>query len=119
LVKNVNGPALSGTSYTVSVPAYGYAFYRVLNTTTAIDSPVETNINIQLFPNPVNGGELSIAGNTNITEVFVFNLMGQKIDGLIVNNTMAKLNTSNYSKGIYLLKISTKDGVINKRVVVE
>ena len=77
------------------------------------------NSDITVYPNPVNGGELNIAGNTNITEVSVFNLQGQKIDNILVNNSAAKLNTSSYCKGIYLLKISTKDGVINKRIMVE
>ena len=71
------------------------------------------------MPNPVTDGNLNIVGNANITEVAVFNLMGQNIDKISVNNTSTKLNTSNYSKGIYLLKISTKDGVVNKRIIIE
>jgi len=89
-----------------------------LITSTQTISQIETN-NLHVFPNPVIGGELNIAGNADITEVSVFNLMGQKIDNILVNNSTAKLNTSTYNKGIYLLKISTKDGVINKRIIVE
>jgi len=101
-----------------------HAIWKFFQQNLAISTEVatiedNTQVQVNVFPNPVNGGELSIVGDADLTEVGVFNLMGQKIDQILVNNTTAKLNTTSYSKGIYLLKISTKDGIINKRIVVE
>ncbi|MGO9518411.1 MAG: alpha-glucosidase C-terminal domain-containing protein [Candidatus Korobacteraceae bacterium] len=37
---NINGPAITGTNYTVSLPAYGFAFYRVSGNAVTTTTPL-------------------------------------------------------------------------------
>jgi carboxypeptidase T len=66
-----------------------------------------------LYPNPANN-EISIytAGAKNIQKIEIYNHLGQEID--VINNTSSKttLDITNYSIGIYFVKITTNSNQI-------
>lgn len=108
----------SDTSYTVSLPAYGFALLSVSSTPSGLGSSFETH-NVEVFPNPVVEDIINIISDVDIKEISVFNHTGQKIDQSTINGQTARLITSGYNKGMYLLKIQTKKGIVYKKVIIE
>ncbi len=81
---------------------------------TGIDK-LNTN-NISIYPNPTSD-IVNITGN-NIQSVEVYNVLGQiieVIDNIDVNNLT--INTSNYNKGTYLLKITSDNNAIIQKII--
>lgn len=70
---------------------------------------------VGLFPNPASD-EITISTDIEITSVEVFNVIGKKVmfqSNLIEN----KINVSNLTNGIYILRISTGSSIITKKFV--
>ncbi len=103
--------------------AYIYFDYNVpiiTNTTltevidpTYINEKIKSGTdNILLFPNPTND-YFKVVGN-NIIKIEIFNELG----GLILMTSMKEnIDLKNQSKGIYLIKITTKDFIYTKRLI--
>jgi hypothetical protein len=60
--------------------------------------------NIKLFPNPVNS-ELNIEGNHKISQIQIFNVVGNLVFSQLVNQYNAKINLSTLNKGSYFIKV--------------
>jgi hypothetical protein len=73
---------------------------------------------ISLYPNPAND-IVFIESIYNIERIKVFNYNGQLVDNETVNNTIYKVNTSNFVSGIYFFRIETSEGIISKRVIIQ
>ena len=74
---------------------------------------------VNVFPNPVKS-ELTVKG-FNLEKVIINNQKGKEI-AVFQNNRNAenwKLNLSAFSKGIYILKIITKEGTVSKKIIKE
>lgn len=72
---------------------------------------------IGIYPNPANEF-VKISTDENITGVEVFNLIGKKVisSSSLINN---KLDISNLSKGVYVLKITSNKLVASKKIIIE
>lgn len=70
------------------------------------------NTNLFIFPNPASH-ELSIIAEELIIKVEIYNLIGK----VVQTETTTKFNVESLSEGVYLLKIKTKKGIVNKRLV--
>ena len=77
----------------------------------------ENDDNVSIFPNPTNG-ILNIKAE-NIENIRVFNLFGQEIMNINVDNDNCIINMSQFTKGVYMLKVETANGTAMKRIVVE
>lgn len=69
---------------------------------------------VSLYPNPANS-VLSVAYPSPIERIETLTLDGRTIDITTCNSLNAKLDISDLSSGLYLVKIFTKDGVITKK----
>ena len=76
---------------------------------------IENNVNI--YPNPANS-MANVNANSNISNIEIYSISGQKVADFTVNGTQASINTSNMSTGLYLMKINTENGVINQKFAV-
>lgn len=72
---------------------------------------------VSIYPNPANT-ILNVNANSNIQSVEVFNMMGQKVDAIDANNTQVSINTSAYNSGMYLMRVTTENGVTNTKFTV-
>ena len=71
-------------------------------------------IDISFFPNPVKN-VLNIQSNTTITEIEIYNQLGQLV---MSNSNQNTIDLSSVSSGIYFIKIKDENGNIgNKKVV--
>ena len=66
-----------------------------------------------IYPNPTDN-YLFIEGNKNPISISVYNLLGVEV---ITKSTTNKINVSELSKGIYIIKISDGKNLINKKFV--
>jgi hypothetical protein len=93
---------------------------------TLVDTTIGINTNqinypVKIFPNPANeyiNVECSNYKGKNI-EIKIYNNLGQIIHNeKYTNNTNSIINTSNYSKGLYLVKIMADDKTVETKLIV-
>ena len=82
---------------------------------TGVNNPDEFLTN--LYPNPAQD-RVTVNSSVPMTQLTVTNYVGQVVYNNRVNTTSHELNTSSYQAGVYLVKISTENGVITKRVII-
>lgn len=94
-------------------------------------SPIVTPLSIEdetislqkfdVYPNPTNG-IVKIRCNYNFEQlnVTIFDINGKRLFNKEYNNTsIPELNTSTFSKGIYIMQLETKERKINFKLIVE
>lgn len=87
----------------------------VTNTSTLGLDDVLLKNSISVYPSPFNN-ELHIkTDQAKIEQVVLYNLLGQSLNNLELNNGI--IDTSNITRGMYLLKIQTTKGAIIKEIV--
>ncbi|KGL61793.1 T9SS type A sorting domain-containing protein [Polaribacter sp. Hel1_85] len=72
---------------------------------------------ISIYPNPANEF-VQISTDETITGMEVYNLIGKKVisSSKLINN---KLDVSNLSKGVYVLKVMSNDLVGSRKIIIE
>jgi hypothetical protein len=114
------GSLTVGPNYTITyVPG-------TLTTTTAsaIDDYISNDNIIQIYPNPVNTGELftlitNIAVNDlRDSKILLYNTIGNLVSGFSMTNSMMNLFAPN-QKGHYIVKIVTKNGSQSTKLIVK
>ncbi|MCK0115218.1 PQQ-dependent sugar dehydrogenase [Gelidibacter sp. F63206] len=87
------------------------SIYKIKDATMGIEETALSHI--KLYPNPVND-ELTIdfgTANTQISEVYVYNIQGQQIKTLITfDNNSSKISTKSMAKGMYIMEILNDAG---------
>lgn len=76
-----------------------------VHSTSLAVSDVKADSKIQIFPNPV-ADVIRISGIDNGQSVQIYNMAGQLVKSEVFDN---KINVSQLTSGIYLLKINTKN----------
>jgi hypothetical protein len=82
---------------------------------------VTTNISIgdiQLFPNPTNG-KFKIHFTSKIDRIDLLNIMGNLVYSKRTNSREIEIEMSNLNPGLYIVKISTENGWVVKKLKVE
>jgi uncharacterized repeat protein (TIGR03803 family) len=72
---------------------------------------------IDLFPNPTTG-VFSIHNSEKIKSIEVFNLIGKKLYGSIINADTFEVDLSNFPNGVYFINISTDRSSVVKKVAI-
>ncbi|MFK8010061.1 MAG: T9SS type A sorting domain-containing protein [Saprospiraceae bacterium] len=65
---------------------------------------------VKVFPNPTNDFWNISSEGAMIQKIEIFNLQGQLILTIQPNSNFGKINTAGYSTGMYLSKVTTKNG---------
>lgn len=69
---------------------------------------------VSVYPNPANS-YINVNANSNISNVEIYTIAGQKVGDFTANSNNTSINTSNLTSGLYLMQIHTENGVINKK----
>lgn len=93
-----------------NVPSFSSITIDWKPSTTFLDE-TEYAKSFKVYPNP-SSGIFNISGN-GIIDVEVRNAIG----GLIIQNNLNFIDLSDFPKGIYLIKLKTEKGIINKKIV--
>ncbi len=70
--------------------------------------------NVHVYPIPANN-VLNVNANSNMGNIEVYTISGQKVGDFTANGNTTTINTESLSTGMYLMKINTENGVINKK----
>ena len=74
----------------------------------------------EVYPNPSTTGIINIStNNTTILDYAVFNIIGQQIEAGSFNSTVKQVDLSQFSSGVYFIKISSGDRNITKKVIIK
>jgi len=77
---------------------------------------------VYIFPNPSSGKfTLTIAGEGKLCHLELYNLQGQMIysNPNLINHAINEIDLSEWSKGIYFLKINDGERVHNEKIVIQ
>ena len=86
----------------------------ITNATVVGSSIEENNSEVSVYPIPANN-VVNVNATSNISNVEVYTISGQKVGDFTANGTTTSINTESLSTGMYLMKINTENGVINKK----
>lgn len=86
----------------------------ITNATVVGNSIEENNSEVSVYPIPANN-VVNVNAISNISNVEVYTISGQKVGDFTANGTTTSINTESLSAGMYLMKINTENGVINKK----
>ncbi len=113
------------TTYTVTGIAANtcsasVAFTQSVSTCTGIDSKAQQFSNsINVYPNPSNGLITAEFGFDGEKEITVTNSMGQIIMVVKTKNYSEVLDLKEYAKGVYFVKVMSKENSANYRMITE
>jgi len=107
---------------TLLIRLFGYNGVQGLYSISAFDASLGNNsfdnANFSYYPNPVKN-TLNLSYNKEISNVDVFNLLGQKVSSNKVNANDAQIDMSNVSKGAYMVKVTSDTEVKTIKVIKE
>ena len=112
-----NTGATRSTSYTIRTT------FSIKKVTVNQESKSITNItdtkkeSLKVYPNPTNQSVNISAGEQPIKQIQVFAVTGNMLQDVSPNNTTATVDLSNYSSGIYFLKIRLTDNTVLTRKI--
>jgi hypothetical protein len=80
------------------------------------------NLSVLLYPNPAkNKVTLDINGNKEKAEIFIYDLQGRVIKKMLLSQGQEEINfdVSNFSKGVYNVRIVSSDNNITKKLIIQ
>jgi len=108
-----------GTAYTQHVFPAGDGVYSIIKITKACLGVEEiSNKNLSVFPNPARNS-VTINAPEIINGIEIFSLDGSLIFQSEYFSNEVKLSTSEFEKGVYILKIKTASGIVNRKLVID
>lgn len=71
---------------------------------------------IAVYPNPVTSGILNLQSVINVTNVEVYDQVGRKVLVTEFNSVEGQLNINQLENGLYIVRLYTEAGAINKKI---
>lgn len=99
------------------VPSYGQALDFTLNVTSLGVNSFDKNL-LSIYPNPVKD-VLNVSYKSEISEVKIYNLLGQEVLSKTINSGDFNLNVSNLSTGSYVVKLMATEGQHSFKLIKE
>ena len=75
------------------------------------------SIGFQYYPNPVVDGELTLVSSQEISNITVYNTLGQKIMSNRPTILETKLNMQNFASGTYIVQVTIGDKIGNIKII--
>ncbi|MFY0712998.1 T9SS type A sorting domain-containing protein [Seonamhaeicola sp. NFXS20] len=91
-------------------------FSLMLDETASVEDKLASKFKI--FPNPVDDVLTIDSNNIEVSSVKIYDLLGKQVyaqKGLVSKN----INVSQLNSGLYLLKLDTNSGSLNKKIIIE
>lgn len=88
----------------------------ITSTKTVVDAEENEIPQLELYPNPTEK-TLSIFAGVQIESVQLKDIQGRMLEYREVNNNSIRLDIFNYSPGVYLLTINTRDKSVVKKII--
>lgn len=118
LTQSINLSAFANQSVQIAIKCISDAdeyMFGVTNFTVTDEVAVKDYDNsINIYPNPAHS-YINVNATSNISNVEVYTITGQKVGDFTANSTNTTISTANLTTGMYLMRIHTDNGVINKK----
>ncbi len=98
-----NDPAAPFLSDYVLIPRSTSDFAH----SSGIENGIDVNTQISVYPNPASDF-VNISSSSTISRITVIDMLGNTVVTEIPNAGLAKINTSGFSKGVYILKVDSE-----------
>ncbi|QOD59949.1 T9SS type A sorting domain-containing protein [Polaribacter haliotis] len=86
----------------------------------SVDNFAEFNNQFLVYPNPASSNFTISSENLKLENIEIYNLLGKKVfHEKVKNESKIEINTSNFSKGIYLIKIKSENKIISKKLIIK
>lgn len=112
---------VAGTTYYIVISTWATP-QSTTYTLTITDSNLATdsfnNANFSYYPNPVKN-VLNLSYNENISDVAVYNLLGQQVIAKAINANQSQIDMSHLSSGAYMVKVTADNQVKMIKVIKE
>jgi hypothetical protein len=79
---------------------------------------VPQDIAFTIYPNPVTD-QLNITSGSEMTQVQIFNQIGQLVYGQVVKDNNLNVNATGFNAGVYFVRITTDKGIATKKIMVK
>jgi len=94
---------------------YNGVFGQAVFKNTTLSSKDFTLDKIKVYPIPSNSKVFIKSNSNTVTKIEIYNILGQVIK--TVNKNLETLDISGLSEGVYVIKLFTKHGTVNKRII--
>ncbi len=115
----VNLSSLAGESNVKLAFAYEGSLAQVIFSNVMImeSDAVEGHLSVEtrIYPNPVYD-EVKLSSQADIVRVEIYNISGQKMKDVSVNGNDVNISMSNFTSGLYIMKIYTQEGITIKKI---
>jgi hypothetical protein len=110
-----NSACYMGVNFPAGLDHFSYA-----NVTRGIVGVDENQVenSVKVYPNPVRG-TLNIQSLSTIKQINLYSVYGATISSISVNTTHQQIDVRNLKPGTYLVQLTTENGVITKRIIVQ
>jgi hypothetical protein len=87
--------------------------------TSKINNPNNnTIVGLNIYPNPVSNGKLSISSTNNLTKyVEIFDVLGKKVYSTTLSSKM--MDVSRLNIGVYIIKITENNNTVTRKFVIK
>jgi len=102
-----------GLVLSIETPPFGFGVFKNY---TLSNTQFEQNL-IEIYPNPSHSIVHIETHNLPIYKVEIYHLNGQKVKSIA--SDFESIEISNLTSGLYIMKISTERGIINKKFIKE
>ncbi|WP_296149298.1 T9SS type A sorting domain-containing protein [uncultured Flavobacterium sp.] len=107
---------------TITARVWGYngtqGSFKIGAYDASLATPSFDNNSFKAYPNPVKD-ILNLSYSQEMTNVSIFNLLGQQVIDKTLNDSKAQVDMSGLSKGIYLVKVTVDNQVKTIKVIKE
>ncbi|WP_299253822.1 alpha-amylase family glycosyl hydrolase [uncultured Lacinutrix sp.] len=106
---------VTNTSSTITIPAGGFKIFGNKESTLSV-SNFEAFLNATVYPNPASN---SFQVNTPLDKVLVYDITGKLVKTFEGSfDSKHKFDISNFSQGLYLLRLSNLNQTVSKRLII-
>jgi len=86
---------------------------------SGIDNHIVSNNNqIKVYPNPASAYVKVKSNKDKISEIIIFDSLGNKVNEIAINSSRAKFDVSNYSPGYYMFVVVVDGKFITRKIIV-
>ncbi|MEM5564470.1 endonuclease [Psychroserpens sp. AS72] len=89
--------------------------FEIWQSALSVDEFQNQNI-VKMYPNPAKGNFVNIDSNNDLV-VEIYDLLGKKVKVQTINANQKQLHISGLSKGVYLVKLTSENGSITKKLI--
>ena len=112
---NVNDACYTGVNYPGGLLQFSYA--HVTRGIVRVDEN-QINNSVRVYPNPVKS-ILNIESVNTINQIHMYNVYGALISNIPVNTQHQQMDVNSLIPGTYFIQLTTNNGIITKRVIIQ